>query len=202
MLNGQNNFNAGGPSGNGGFPNMVGSQGGAQGMQYGMGPGARGMQGQAPRPTRAASLCPASARKARWAGYGYGRAGGMQSPFGNPMGQGNGLSSAGGLLRPRKPDPARYAGTRGERDAGRGPPVAARGQRQRRVRADGRSSRRDDGRRGKLRSARRRHPAADGTRGAGGVGGGGADLLAMINKQQGAQTCKRSAAARRGTSWA
>ena len=188
MLNGQNNFNAGGPPGNGGFPNMVGTQGGAQGMQYGMGPGARGMQGQAPRPTRAASLCPASARKARWAGYGYGRAGGMQSPFGNPMGQGNGLSLGGGLL------PASEARPRGARwnarGAGRwaGPPrVAARGQRQRRVRADGRSSRRDDGRRGKLRSARRRHPAADGTRGRGGSGRRGC-LLAMINKQQGAPT--------------
>ena len=85
MLNGQNNFNAGGPPGNGGFPNMVGTQGGAQGMQYGMGPGARGMQGQAPRPTRAASLCPASARKARWAGvWVWARRGACRAPSATP----------------------------------------------------------------------------------------------------------------------
>ena len=89
MLNGQNNFNAGGPPGNGGFPNMVGTQGGAQGMQYGMGPGARGMQGQAPPPNaRAASLCPASARKARWAGVWVWARRGHAEPLRQPHGTG------------------------------------------------------------------------------------------------------------------
>ena len=99
MLNGQNNFNAGGPSGNGGFPNMVGSQGGAQGMQYGMGPGARGMQGQAPPPNARGQFVPGvGAQGQMGGGMGMGAQGGMQSPFGNPMGQGNGLSLGGGLL--------------------------------------------------------------------------------------------------------
>ena len=89
MLNGQNNFNAGGPPGNGGFPNMVGTQGGAQGMQYGMGPGARGMQGQAPPPNARGQFVPGVGAQGQiGGGYGYGRAGGHAEPLRQPHGTG------------------------------------------------------------------------------------------------------------------
>ena len=85
MLNGQNNFNAGGPPGNGGFPNMVGTQGGAQGMQYGMGPGARGMQGQAPPPNARGQFVPGVGAQGQMGGvWVWARRGACRAPSATP----------------------------------------------------------------------------------------------------------------------
>ena len=189
MLNGQNNFNAGGPPGNGGFPNMVGTQGGAQGMQYGMGPGARGMQGQAPPPNARGQFVPGvGAQGQMGGGMGMGAQGGMQSPFGNPMGQGNGLSLGGGPPPGLgSPTPRGTLERAGSGTLGGAPPGLQR------AGSGNVASAQMGGRPGGMMGGGGSFgqpgggiPRPTGPGGAGGVGGGGgADLLAMINKQQG-----------------
>ena len=165
MLNGQNAFNAGGGPGpgGGGFPAMQ-TQAQTQ-AQYGVGPGQRvpAGPGAGQRGAFPGQMGPGGVA----GGVGMGAQGGMQSPFspGPPMGQGGGqrlsLDGRGGGAGGAPPGLQRQSSGGmplvGARPAGPGAMGGA--------------------------GAFPRPPVAGSQMGAG-AGVGGADLLAMINKQQ------------------
>ena len=169
MLNGQNAFNAGGaPTGPGGFPAMGTAQAPAQ---YGVGPGQRGPAGPGAgqRGAFPGQMGPGPGGVA--GGVGMGAQGGMQSPFspGPSMGQGGGqrlsLDGRGG----------------GAGGGGGGPPPGLQRQSSGGMPMAG-PGRSGPGAMGGAGAFPR--PAVAGSPMGPGAQGGGADLLAMINKQQ------------------